>query len=59
MDHPLSGYKSALMVKYTEYRDLQKPFYDESKGHDDSAKLTEGLTLKVSAPAANNHIEIF
>ncbi|ETK39211.1 hypothetical protein H098_23375 [Pseudomonas fluorescens FH5] len=31
MDHPLSGYKSALMVKYTESGDLQKPFSTNQK----------------------------
>jgi hypothetical protein len=41
-----------------EISSLAEALVDEAKGCDDSAKLTERLTLKVSALAANNQLQI-
>jgi hypothetical protein len=57
MDHPLGGYRPALLVMFWKSRVLQEPFLDEAKGCVDSAKLTERLTLKVYALAANNQLQ--
>jgi hypothetical protein len=57
MDHPLGGYGPALLVMFWKSRVLQEAFLDVAKGCVDSAKLTERLTLKVYALAANNQLQ--
>ena len=47
MDHPLGGYGVRPSGYVLEISSLAEALFDEAKGCDDSAKLTERLTLKV------------
>jgi hypothetical protein len=55
MDHPLGGYGVRPSGYVLEISSLAEALLDDAKGCDDSAKLTERLTLKVYALAENKN----
>jgi hypothetical protein len=57
MDHPLGGYGVRPSGYVLGISSLAEALFDVAKGCIDSAKLTERLTLKVYALAANNQLQ--
>ncbi|WP_419709506.1 hypothetical protein [Pseudomonas sp. NFX224] len=56
MDHPLGGYGVRPSGYLLGISSLAEAPFDDAKGCDDSAKLTERLTLKVYALAENKKL---
>jgi hypothetical protein len=55
MDHPMGGHGVRPSGYVLEISSLAEALLDDAKGCDDSAKLTERLTLKVYALAENKN----